>query len=85
MSGNDSPSIFDEDGLLKEEQGNNEREMEIDKLKSPRREEPETKNKKRHYGNDSRKGSRGRRHHSKQRPFRSRGEGGGGYSTNIWV
>ena len=65
MSGNESPSIFDEDGLLKEEHSDNEREMEIDELESPRREEPETRNRKRYYEKDSRKGSRNRRYHSK--------------------
>ena len=70
MSGNKFPSIFDEDGLLKEEHSDNEHEMEIDELESPRREEPETRNIKRHYEKDSRKGSRNRRHHSKERPFK---------------
>ena len=31
--------------------------------------EPETRNRKRHYENDRRKGPRSRRHHSKERPF----------------
>ena len=68
---NEYPSILDGQGLLQETHEEELYEMETDAIDSPRREEPRTNSRKRHYDErNNRKGPRSRRHNSKERPYK---------------